>query len=91
MNDNNDVERRLDFILREMDEFIVLANNPRTERSVKDELIMVSQIQTRAALILDYFTAADRTRRKARDLFLEMNLENVVNLEGILNVRSRPQ
>lgn len=45
------IERRLDYIVRELDEFCAMANNPETVDLIEGQRIAVGQIVTRAQLI----------------------------------------
>jgi len=52
-HDEYDLERRLDFIIRELDEFIMLmVANPSKLGAVQSEKIAFGQIATRVQLIL---------------------------------------
>ena len=51
------IERRLDYIVRELDEFCAMANNPETVDLLERERIAVGQICTRAQLIAAFLMA----------------------------------
>jgi hypothetical protein len=52
--DPEDIERRADFIVRELDELCALAADPATLPMIRSEQITLSQIQMRVQLILSY-------------------------------------
>lgn len=52
MSDPEDIERRTDFIIRELDEFCALTADPATFALILGERIALGQIQTRVQLIL---------------------------------------
>lgn len=51
------IERRCDFIIREMDEFCALARNPETVDLIERKSIAIGQIAFRANLILSFLAA----------------------------------
>ena len=53
-SDEEELERRADFIIRELDEFCALATNPETSRLLHSQRILIGQIHTRVSLILSY-------------------------------------
>jgi hypothetical protein len=52
--DEEELERRLDFIVRELDEFVVMTANRDTYPLIAREAIALGQIQTRVQLVLSY-------------------------------------
>ena len=52
MTDKEDIERRLDFLVRELDELCALAKNPETAKFLHSQKIVIGQIYARASLIL---------------------------------------
>lgn len=57
------IERKIDWLVREMDELCKLANNPETRDLCATQSIGIGQIQFRAGLILT-FLDADKPRLK---------------------------
>lgn len=55
------VERKCDWLVRELDELCALANNSETRDLIAKEALAIGQIQFRAGLILS-FLAADKPR-----------------------------
>lgn len=51
------IERRADFIIRELDEFCAMASNHETVDLIENEKIAVGQMQTRCQLILSFLAA----------------------------------
>jgi hypothetical protein len=51
------IERRVDALVREMDEIVALANNPETRDLIEREAIGVGQILFRAELALSFLAA----------------------------------
>ncbi|RTE91884.1 hypothetical protein D6B98_15820 [Bradyrhizobium sp. LVM 105] len=45
------IERRMDYVLREMDEFMAMAANPETVDLIDHNRVLMGQIMTRAQLI----------------------------------------
>ena len=52
--EEEELERRADFIIRELDEFYALARNPKTAKLLHSQKIALGQIYARASLILSY-------------------------------------
>lgn len=48
------IERRADFLIRELDEFCGMASNPETVDLIQNERIAFGQIQLRAQLIVSF-------------------------------------
>lgn len=48
------IERRCDFIIRELDEFCAMATNPETIDLIEREKIAIGQILTRAQLVASF-------------------------------------
>lgn len=48
------IERKVDWLVRELDELCAMANNAETRDLVAKEAIGIGQIQFRAGLILDF-------------------------------------
>lgn len=48
------IERRVDFLVRELDEFCAMANNSETRDLIEKEAIGIGQVHFRAGLILDF-------------------------------------
>lgn len=55
------IGRKCDWLVREMDELCALANNSETRDLIAKEALAIGQIQFRAGLILS-FLAADKPR-----------------------------
>lgn len=53
--------RKIDWLVRQMDELCALANNPETRDMIEKEALGVGQIRFRASLVLD-FLDADKPR-----------------------------
>lgn len=51
------IERRADFIIRELDEFCAMASNHETVDLIENEKIAVGMMQTRCQLILSFLAA----------------------------------
>jgi 3-methyladenine DNA glycosylase AlkD len=51
------IERRIDFLVRELDEFTAMANNPETVDLIEKESIGIGQVRFRAQLILAFLEA----------------------------------
>lgn len=51
------IERKVDWLVRELDELCALANNAETRDLVANEAIGIGQIQFRAGLILSFLNA----------------------------------
>lgn len=60
--DEEDLERRLDFIVRELDEFCALASNPETTRLAHSQKIAFGQIYARVSLILSFYLSHKRVK-----------------------------
>ena len=60
--DEEDLERRLDFIVRELDECMVLAGSAETYPLIEGKAIELSQIQTRVQLILSFIVNHQPTK-----------------------------
>ena len=63
MVDQEDIERRVDFLVREADELIALSVDPFYRSLVRQELLGIEQVYTRMALILSYFNRTKPTQR----------------------------
>lgn len=64
MDDNSaetQIERRVDFIIRELDEFCRLATNRETADLIEGQSPALGQIQTRIQLILSFVAARKPT------------------------------
>lgn len=57
------MERKVDWLVRELDELVAMANNRETRDLVEKEAIGIGQIRFRAGLILS-FLDADKPRLK---------------------------
>ena len=51
------IERRADYVLRELDELMLLAANPETVDLVEGQRVIIGQILTRAQLIASFLMA----------------------------------
>ena len=51
------IEQRLDFIVRELDEFVVMANNSETVDLIERHASALGQIQLRTVLMLGFINA----------------------------------
>jgi hypothetical protein len=51
------IERKVDWLVREMDELLAFANNPETRDLIEREAIGIGQIRFRAQLILAFLEA----------------------------------
>lgn len=51
------IERRVDFLLRELDELCAMATHSETVDLVKNQEIAIGQVRTRAELILSFLKA----------------------------------
>lgn len=51
------IERRVDSIIREMDELVCMANNPETVDLIEAQAIGVGQIRFRAGMVLMFLEA----------------------------------
>ena len=60
--DEEDLERRLDFIVREFDEFVVMAGNPMTVHLINNQRAALGQIHTRVTMILSYVLSQKRVK-----------------------------
>jgi len=60
--DEEDLERRLDFIVRELDECMVLAASTETYPLIEGKAIELSQIQTRIQLIISFIVNHQPTK-----------------------------
>ena len=56
--EEEDLERRTDFIIRELDEFCAMATNPETTALIAAERVAFGQMQTRVQLILSFLLAS---------------------------------
>ena len=56
------IERRVDFLVRELDELCLMANNPETRDLIANEAIGIGQVQFRASLILSFLNAEPKLR-----------------------------
>jgi hypothetical protein len=56
------IERRIDFLVRELDELCSLANNPETRDLVAAQQIGIGQIQFRGALILGFLKSHENSK-----------------------------
>ena len=55
--DEEELERRADFIIRELDEFCAMAANAKTFDMIDAESIAFGQMQTRIQLIISFLIA----------------------------------
>ena len=58
MTDKEDIERRTDYVIRELDEFCAMAANAETVDLINAERIAFGQMQTRVQLILSFLLAS---------------------------------
>ncbi|WP_375413061.1 hypothetical protein [uncultured Bradyrhizobium sp.] len=56
------LERRVDFLVREMDELVAMANNSETRQMIENEAIGIGQVQLRAGLILTLLKEVPKLR-----------------------------
>lgn len=56
------LERRVDFLVREMDELCLMANNQETRDLIVNEAIGIGQVQFRASLILSFLNEAPKLK-----------------------------
>jgi hypothetical protein len=56
------LERRVDFLVRELDELCLMANNHETRDLIVNEAIGIGQVQLRASLILSFLSEAPKLR-----------------------------
>lgn len=65
MDDNSaetQIERRVDFIIRELDEFCRLATNRETADLIEGQSFGLGQVQTRVQLLLSFVAARKPTQ-----------------------------
>jgi hypothetical protein len=52
--DQEDIERRADYLIRELDEFMVMAGNKATYPLIEREHLALGQVKTRIDLLLSF-------------------------------------
>ena len=61
------IERRCDFIIRELDEFCGMASNPETVDLIENQRIAVGQMLTRVQLIAAFLMSRQPRLKKVRN------------------------